>query len=292
MKEKVIFIRHNFNNSKYSTHTLYSKKLIAIHFTPHYHELFEDYTDPSKQFIRAYKIFKKLGDEGGIVVIQYNPRSFYIGEVNPGTPILYFNIARDSEPADYLKTISLTRISEQFLYADYPLFSAIRPPFSTIATLNENSKNWIDHLYYRKPLEVLYSSLHPKILEQMCEEWLRSDLAPEPYRIKYGLLKTGKTLPVIDIYAETIEGNYLCVQVTLGLDKKKLLSKLKTLSDYISSRQDSSNVIGLFISDDNVKPLIDQFQNIEFLSARKIFDDLQNSATHSNMVKKMMGIVY
>lgn len=289
--DKIIFIRHNFNDSKYSAEVLQSKKLIAIHFTEQYHQSFDEYTNPSKQFRKAYNIFKKLGDKGGLVVIQYDTQSFYIGEINHGTPILPFNVANENEPTDYFKTISISKLSDKFFYADYPLFSAIRPPFATIATLNENSKNWIDHLYYKKPIEVLYSNLHPKMLEQMCEEWLRSDLSSEPYRIKYGLLKTGKTLPVIDIYAETKQGKYLCVQVTLGVDKKKLFSKLKELSDYISSRQDSSNIIGLFISDENAKHSIDQFPSIEFLSARKIFDDLQKSATHGNMVSKMMGIV-
>src|SRR5690606_18642507 len=95
-----------------------------------------------KNFKQAFSLFKGLAQEGGIVVTEYNNSEFYIGEVLPNTVIEPFNYGKQNgELDDYYKTISLKNIKGPFQYSDYPLFSALRPPFVTICGLNNFSKN-------------------------------------------------------------------------------------------------------------------------------------------------------
>jgi hypothetical protein len=284
----IYFIRHKFNQAKNEVDVLQQKKIIAIHFNGEYHETLDAYTDRSREFITAYGYFQKLSELGGTVVIQYQPEYFYIAAIAAGTPILAHNVkAHYNNEDNYLKTLQLSTLSERYTYAAYPLLSALRPPYVTIAPLNIFAHNLVSYLKGERALDLVVNNLHPKMLEQMCDEWLRSKYAPADYAMRFELLRTGLTLPVIDIYAETLQGKTLNVQITHAINARKVSAKAKTLSDHMAGK---SGEIGLFVGPEKSKDQVLQYPSLEFVSTESIFNTLAADPDFKRMLEKMIGI--
>lgn len=291
--EKIYFIRHKFKElSPVIEGHCKENKCVAIHFNTEFHLDFSDYSEEAKEkknFKQAFSLFKELAQKGGIVVTEYNTSEFYIGEVSPDTTIEAFNYGQQiGESDDYYKTINLQNIKGPFQYSNYPLFSALRPPFVTICGLNDFSKNIILHLYRNTALALDVRNLHPKMLEQMCEEWLRTDLAGE-LKIKFGLLQTGKTLPTIDIYARTSAGKDLLVQVTHASEKSKVQAKATKLQEYLNNKIADRESIGLFFSPAETERYLTG-TNLIFKSIESVFAQLTQLPDYKEMLKSMIGI--
>lgn len=284
----IYFIRHKFNEAKKEVAVLQDKKIIAIHFNPEYHEILDAYTDRSREFITAYGYFEKLSGLGGTVVVQYQTDFFYIATIATSTPILSYNVkAHYNNEDNYLKTLHLNTLSERYSYAAYPLLSALRPPYVTIAPLNPFAHNLVLHLKGERSLDLVVNNLHPKMLEQMCDEWLRSKYAPPEFTMRFELLRTGLTLPVIDIYAETLQGKTLNVQITHAINASKVSAKAKTLSEHMAGKPDE---IGLFIGPEKSKDQILQYPSLQFVSTESIFNTLAADTDYKRMIEKMIGI--
>lgn len=291
--EKIYFIRHNFKElSPVIEEHCKKNNCVAIHFNTEFHLNFSDYSEEAKEkknFKQAFSLFKELGQEGGIVVAEYKNSEFYIGEVTPDTTIEAFNYEKQSgKPDDYYKILNLQNIKGPFSYSDYPLVSALRPPFVTICGLNDFSKNIILHLYRNTALALNVKNLHPKMLEQMCEEWLRTDLAGE-LKIKFELLQTGKTLPTIDIYARTSKGKDLLVQITHASGKSKVLAKAIKLKDYLTNRTGDRKSVGVFFAPAESERHLAEI-DLVFISIESVFDQLIKSPDYREMLKTMIGI--
>lgn len=291
--EKLYFIRHKFKTlSSDIEEYCRANSCVAIHFNTEFHHDFSDYSEMAKEkknFKQAFSLFKELGQTGGVVVAEYNTNEFCIGEVVPETIIEAFNYGMQvGESDDYYKTLKLRNVKGPFSYADYPLVSALRPPFVTICGLNDYSKNIILHLFKNNALALDVRNLHPKMLEQMCEEWLRTDLAGE-LKIKFGLLKTGKTLPIIDIYARTSKGDDLYVQVTHASDKSKVLAKASKMQEYLEKRTDEREAIGVFFGPSISAQFLAESRLI-FIPIEGVFSQLVELPDYSEMLKTMIGI--
>ncbi len=291
--EKIYFIRHKFKELSPEIES-YCKEhsCVAIHFNNEFHPDFSDYSGEAqadKGFKSAFNLILKLGREGGIVVTEYSNTEFYIGEVLPGTRIEGFNYGKKiGSEDDFYKTLSLQNVEGPFCYADYPLVSALRPPFVTICGLNDYSRNIILHLYRNVPLTLDVINLHPMLLEQMCEEWLRSELA-DNFRIKFSLLQTGKTLPTIDIYARTFKGDDLLVQVTHAREKNKVMDKAARLAEYIESRSSGRQPIGMFLAPAECEKYVTN-SRLTFISIESVFNQLAAAPDYKEMLNSMIGI--
>ncbi len=284
----IYFIRHKFNEAKKEVEVLQDNKIIAIHFNAEYHETLTDYKDQSREFKTAYSYFEKLRELGGTVVVQYQTEFFYIATIAADTPILSYNLkAHYNNEDNYLKTLKLSTFSERYSYAAYPLLSALRPPYVTIAPLNPFAHNLVLHLKGERSLDLLVNNLHPKMLEQMCDEWLRSKYTPAEYAMPFELLRTGLTLPVIDIYAETLQGKTLNVQITHAINASKVSAKAKTLADHMAGKPGE---IGLFIGPEKSKEQVLQCTSLAFVSTESIFNTLAADADYKRMLEKMIGI--
>jgi hypothetical protein len=230
MDDTTTFIRHNFDNATEMHEYCIQNNYIAIHYTPEGCIDWEDYSEQAKKakgFAGAFQALKGLGQQGGLVVAQYDPRYFYVSQVNRGT-------------------------------------------------------EWDG-----TPLERELHNLHPKMLEQMCEEWLRTDYAGD-YRIKYELLKTGKTLPVIDICADTRSGHRLLVQVTFA-EGNKALSKARELKEYCDESASTMPTIGLFMGPEKEQDKVTSL-GLKYISIESVFEQFKASDFYGDMLDKMIGI--
>jgi hypothetical protein len=291
MNDSVTFIRHNFDNSVVMHEYCIENEYIAIHFTPEGHVDWEDYSAQAKRakgFKVAFQALEDLGQHGGLVVAQYDPRYFYVGQVNPGTEIELYNFGREHGQQDiYYKLLKLAKRTAAYSYSRYPLMAAFRPLRATICKMSRYSRGIVHHLWDGTPLTRELHNLHPKMLEQMCEEWLRIDYADE-YRIKYELLKTGETLPVIDIWAETWSGHRLFAQVTFA-EGNKALSKARELKQYCDESASTMPTIGLFMGPETQQDKVTRL-GLKYVSIESVFEQFKATDLYGDMLDKMIGI--
>jgi hypothetical protein len=291
MNDSVTFIRHNFDNSIVMHEYCIENEYIAIHFTQEGHIDWEDYSAQAKEtkgFKRAFETLKNLGRIGGLVVAQYDSRHFYVGQVNPGTGIRLYNFGHERGQQDnYYKLLKLAERTVAHNYSDYPLLAALRPPYVTICKMSDYSRGIVYHLWDGTPLTPDLHNLHPKMLEQMCEEWLRTDYAGE-YRIRYELLKTGETLPVIDICAETWSGHRLFAQVTFA-EGNKALSKARELKQYCDESASTMPTIGLFMGPETQQDKVTRL-GLKYVSIGSVFEQFKATDLYGDMLDKMIGI--
>jgi hypothetical protein len=291
MDDAVTFIRHNFDNAEQMHEYCIKNNYIAIHFTPEGHVEWSSYSEQAKKakgFKRAFQALKDLGKHGGFVVAQYNPQHFQVGQVNRGTEIELYNYGREHGQQDnYYKLLKLAKRTAAYSYPRYPLLAALRPPYVAICKMSDHSRGIVRHLWDGTPIERKLHNLHPKMLEQMCEEWLRTDYADD-YRIKYELLKTGETLPVIDICAETRSGHRLFVQVTFA-EGKQALSKARELKEYCDESASTMPTIGLFMGPEKQQDEVARL-GLKYVSIESVFNQFDKTSFYGDMLDKMIGI--
>jgi hypothetical protein len=288
----IYFIRHSFNNAEAVWKHCKEQQCIAIHFNREAHEEYELYSKENQVagFKKAFADLQKLAATGGKVVVQFESSAFQMGIVSPGTPLTFYNFP-DGNPAqdNFYKTLRLARISPLFHYAQYPLLSALRPPFQTIARMSPVVANMFDHLLSGTPLDFTVGNLHPQMLELMCDEYLRTDWCPQEYRIQFALVRTGKTLPVIDMYAYTRQGQYLCMQVTHAADAYKVRSKAEKLKIYLGDIAGQKDAIGIFAAPLVHETLIKNM-GLNFLSIEDVFHTLAQHRQYAHMLRELIGI--
>jgi hypothetical protein len=288
----IYFIRHNFDNDKEVWEHCRTNHCIAIHFNREGFHEFEQYSKENQQrnFKKAFQDLQTLSRQGGRVVAQYESNSFQVGIIHPGTPIVFHNLPDGSPPQDnFYKTLAIADLSQQFYYADYPLLSALRPPYQTIAKLSPIAANIFDHLFNGIPLDFTVSNLHPQMLELMCDEYLRSRLCPPDLRLEFAMMRTGKTLPVIDLYAMTREGKYLCMQITHATDPFAVKRKAEKLRQYISEISAGKEVIAVFAAP-AVHQQVVTTMGMRFLAIENIFDELAAVEPYKWMLCQLIGI--
>ncbi|MCP4289126.1 MAG: hypothetical protein GY792_32680 [Gammaproteobacteria bacterium] len=293
MSDKTVFIRHKFEQGPKLWSKPKKEKWIFIHFNGEKGETLEEYSEEaqkSRGFRTAFKRLKELGETGGLVMAQYETSEFLIGHVEPGTRIEFWDVHENDSAAkpDYYKTLQVAGKWEgPFKYADYPLLMALRPPFVTIANMSEYSRNMIQHLWNSEPLQCIVDNMHPKMLEQMCAEWLRSPYAAKEHKIQYQILKTGKSLPVIDLYAKTKYGEKLFAQITHTTSPhsaRNKAQKLKALSE-----DSSEENAALFFGREEIQAHVEKV-GVKFIPVESVFDELKRDPNYKPMLEEMIGI--
>jgi hypothetical protein len=218
----VYFIRHKF--SEKICKELKEKQVVAYHYLDEYHEALSDYSEQSRGLTQAFNAFHAMSVRGAIVVSEYeNSNEFTVGQLEPTVKLGELNI-----DCSVFKTLRFTGI-KTFSYCKFPLLAAIRPRCSTACCVGRPFTQLIKNIYLGEPLEVATDFMHPSSIELMCEAFLRSDLVPEEIRLKYTLLRTGKTMPAVDIYGRTTTNRKIFAQVTYASENP---NKTKALIDF------------------------------------------------------------
>ena len=120
------------------------------------------------------------------------------------------------------------------------------------------------------------------MLEQLCENYLRSEFVPDEIRLDYCMVKIGKTLPYVDIVGRSISGNKLYAQVTFA-ENNKADEKAEMLVDF--TKQNGKSIM---FSNGLSKKIngLDYTFEIE-----KVFSDFMKSkkSKYQQMIKDMIG---
>lgn len=281
---KIYFIRHNFNQREIINPILEKQKRIAIHFNDEEYTELEQFSNSAKtnKFLNAWKWFSELRQNAGIVVAQYQSNYCYIGRVKPNTQVVFLDELKTEGLYGYktLKMVSPQKVD----YCQFPLLSAIRPMYSTISPIAERNYDYIMYAYEKEDLKFDLKNMHYKIQEQMCEEWLRSEICPQEYRIKYCLLKTGEYMEALDIYGRTYSGKKLFAQVTFAKGRKAKKKK-ETLMTFASS----NSIKIMFSTEDETIAKSDH--GIINISLLKVWEELSRNKKYNKMLKEMIGLL-
>jgi len=289
MSERAIyFIRHKFTGLKEAAPSFEANRYIGFHFADEFHERKEDYKalhdGYEKGFGRAYDAFHNIGHSGAIVVFEYNnPNHFYVATVPANQKIQPFHFTMADEEKLIYKILQYGDV-RQFNYASHPVLLALRPPYSTVCQPGDHFRRIIKHLYLGEPLEKNVNLLHPKILEQLCENYLRSDFVDSKIKILYTTMKTGKTLPIVDIVGRSEDGHKLLIQIThhSGSQAAEKAQKL------VDIQRELENTISIMFSGE--KSLSIDGLDYHF-TTHDVFSKFQNSPVtwHQTMLNDMLG---
>jgi hypothetical protein len=210
--EYVYFVRHKFSSA--ITTQLREKQLVAYNYVDEYHEKIQDYSEQSRGLTQSFNVFRAMMATGGLVVIDYeNPVQFTIARLVPNQSSEK-KVALSREDGEGIYKALDTIEPKTFLYSKFPLMAAVRPMMSTACSPGRTFSQMARHLYLGEPIEYGVDFMHPSSVELMVETFLRSDLVSDSIRLDYTLLRTGKTMPFVDIYGRSLTGQKVFAQVT------------------------------------------------------------------------------
>ncbi len=226
--EYVYFVRHKFSSA--ITTQLREKQVVAYNYVDEYHEGIQDYSEQSRGLTQSFNVFNSMMATGGLVVIDYeNPVQFTIARLIPNQLLKKIILSREVGDGVYkaLETID----PKTFFYSKYPLMAAVRPMMSTACSTGRTFSQLARHLYLGEAIEYGVDFMHPSSVELMVETFLRSDLVSDSIRLDYTLLRTGKTMPFVDIYGRSLTGQKVFAQVT---NQSAPDEKVKGFVDFVS----------------------------------------------------------
>lgn len=276
-KMPIYFIRHNIKKYENIVDNLSKTNRIAIHVASNEEKKdWSNFLNRKKlnmQLIQRWDGLCKCIEKSDVIVIsQYNSLGCKIGIIKKNTEWTELNKDKDFKVFEMKETKSIN-------YSDFILLPVIIPISVTLSPI-KSLRNYILYAYGKEKLKYCLENLHYKMQEQMCVEWLRSELCPSNLRIKYQLLQTGHNMRDIDIYGVNYAGNKIYGQVTFyNTNNGKINKKIDKLKPYLKG----NNIVIMFSNDDeNLKG------SILYISLKKVWEDLWNSE-YQDMIKEMVG---
>ncbi|MGB9693840.1 MAG: hypothetical protein ACPLYF_03255 [Fervidobacterium sp.] len=191
----------------------------------------EDYKDKKKNNRGAYsamKVFNELNESGGYIWAEYRTHKdlVKIGRIKRGSAKLFDAkwvqydkppIRRNDGAPTKLKSLQMEDCREINLgKGNYWFFIVLRPPFLTICRWRGVGKYLKELVEYGRVTIDKFESLHYKIQEVVCSEFLRSGELKHEHapKLKYLLLQVGGPLKDIDICGYSDDGKMILAQVT------------------------------------------------------------------------------
>ena len=244
----------------------------------------------NKKYKSALDYFWRLGKYGGLVVAEYNNDPYcLIGVVKPNTKIENFN-------NKFNVTIQL-QDTEDIKYSEYPVLLAVRPSHGTICEPKTSFFINIIPRIYNKTLNDLLNIdnltkrklLHPKMLEQMCVEYLRRKAFKDDQILKYCILRPGKNLAKIDIAGVSSANKLVYAQVKANQIKSVDHEEFKNLFKDKEENNDTINIIFC----ENIDKIEHKSENIIYIDIDKEVFRYFNEEDYNDgqeMIQRMIGI--
>lgn len=271
----IFYIRNNFSSQE-MRNDFFANNQVAIHIDQpteiedfNFLLLGQKRKNAKTEFVgRWLNIDKSLKEKDALIVSSYlGNDTIKIGFIPKGST--FFELEKNSEYKVFqlFNTVEISSRENQ-------IFSALIPAQTTTSPIYKRT-NYIIHKYTSYPLSIDISNLSEKSLELICLEWLRSDLCPKDFKLKFQLLLTGGNYGKVDVYGHTLNGISLSAQVTNSNSKetvKKKTEKLKTFNSEIKL---------MFCDLDS-----DNSNDIPVISIKKVWLDL-----YENGYKEMLEIL-
>lgn len=245
-------------------------------------EVFTEFEDNCTTYKSALNKIWRLGKHGGIVVSEYNKDAkCLIGIVQPNTRIEPFS--RESSNFTFNVTLKLEKTVE-IEYSKYPVYLAARPPFQTICNPTSSFFKTVIPAIYIDPLGKVQPTrrlLHPKMLEQMCVEYLRTVHFENNQRLKYCILRPGKNLPIIDIAGVSTDNRDIFAQVKADKIKPRALKEFRKFM------KDPTHTIYIIFCEGVKNRGTDK--GITYIDVDTVFDHFNNNKEGKEMIRRMIG---
>jgi len=273
----IFFIRNNFKVDKFRDEIL-EKNQAAILVDQDYEK--EDWDlllagekrkNKRTEFIgRWLNLDKSLKEKDALLVSAYLGKDkIKIGLLPKGSTFFSHPDNNDFKVFQLENAIEIDKTENQ-------IFSSLIPAQTTLSPIYQRT-SFITAKYAGLTLPITLENLSPTSVEIICTEWLRSDIAPKQFQLKFQLLKTGGNFPNIDIYGVTKDGEELAAQVSFTSNKGTIQKKINQLL------KTNIKIQVMFCDIDN-----EQNFGAPTISIRKVFDDLSSNG-YGLLLDKLVG---
>ncbi|PKR48664.1 hypothetical protein [Thalassospira povalilytica] len=294
------FIRHgaklDISDSTYRLLIEHETKKIAIHYP---HDRYTRGTGIDSESLdvsnyegaaaKSLKALNTLAKKGGYVCATYKfGNTCIVGRVEPGSSIELLR-GKWRTQADRQAVLKSVELSNAYVLPPEKMINllASRPQQGTICRWRAVGDQ-VMRLVEKLPVKAEASVLSPTLQEVMVSETLRSDLGGGLPQIESLLMPVGRTLKDVDIFARTVDGKYLLVQVTNyrnGSDNYS--SKVKRLKKYTKK-----NIDLIVVGSGSKQPFYDQETGVTHVGLQYLFE--RYLATHQGarwweVLKTMLG---
>lgn len=284
-KEEIVVLKHNKRIAIFFEDEPFSKVVKNIDFSGDEIEYNEEYfkKHPNPTYKSALKYMWTLAKYGGLVVAEYNSENeCYVGRVKRGTKIVNFE---DKFKEKFRVTLQLSDvIKEPIDYSDYPVLPAVRPIKGTICEPQTSFFRVVIPAIYKGKLssiKIERKLLHPKMLEQLCVEYLR-----DKDGLKYCILRPGKSLATIDIAGVSNDGELMYAQVKADHITQASHDEFKKFVNEDVDNDDKEDA-KCYIFCERAKEVKNRLGNIHYIDVDRVFDYFHEK--DENMIKRMIG---
>jgi len=231
---------------------------------------------------RFINIAKEVEKHDVIVIATYAGLNPKIGLIKKGSKITCIENAKAKFYCLTLESVYCTPKGFKQLdsvdLTSYPILKSIIPQQVTISPVNKRKSN-VYSIYYGVRYPVELNQLTESAIELMCMEWLRSDFAPDTFRIVYQIIKTGGNYADIDILGVCNEDKVVAGQVSYTEDIKLVSKKINKLKSFNADKRLIFSMI--------CRPDIDECMNINI---GDVWKDFYASPTYKSYIERLLEL--
>ncbi|MBZ9652669.1 hypothetical protein [Psychroflexus montanilacus] len=218
----------------------------------------EIYRKNKSRFIRLFdELNASLRYKDTLIVASYRG----LNEVKIGLMSKGSQITEDPLNPKY-RTLQLTKV-KTLMKRKHVILDKIIRSRSMLSRIIDKS-DYVTSKYYGKKPSIKYENLSLHSVKLMCMEWLRTELAPSQYRIKYLTKVSRQVMNNIDINGLTLDNKVVTAKVLFQDDREKIQ---KVLNQF----HQSENTLNIVFSEIKID------SSIEVYNTRDIFNQLYDS---------------
>jgi len=234
---------------------------------------------------RFVQIAKQVEQYDVIVVATYAGLAPKIGLIKKGTKI----ICTENQIANFycltMESVYCTPNSFQQVntidLTSYPILKSIIPQQVTISPVNKR-KNIVYSIYYGVGFPVELNRLSESAIELMCMEWMRSDFAPDTFKIIYQIIKTGGNYADIDILGVCNEDKIVAGQVSYTDDINLVSQKINKLNAFDADKRMIFSMV--------YRPDLNYVDGCKNIFIEDVWNDFNSSSTYKKYIERLMQL--
>lgn len=229
----------------------------------------ETYRKNKLRFIRLWnELNTSLKHKDTLIVASYRGRS----EVKVGLMKIGSKIVKDPLNPNY-KTLQLTGV-KTIIKRKYVILDKITRSRRMLNRITDKS-DYITSKYFGKKPSTKYENLSDYSIKLMCMEWLRTELVPSQFRIKYMTKVSRQVLNNIDINGLTADNKKVFAKIIF-------LNQRNSIQDILNQFHKSENTLSIIFSEIIIN------SSIEVYNTREIFKQLYDSK-HRSFLTDLIG---
>jgi len=113
-------------------------------------------------------------------------------------------------------------------------------------------------------------------------EWLRTDFAPDTFKINYQIIKTGGNFADIDILGVTNEDNVVAGQVSYTEDMNLVLKKISKLKGFKADKRMIFSMVN--------QPDLNYIDNCKNVYIEDVWNDLNSDTIYRNFLRRLVEL--